>query len=214
MGCGLGQMSELLSSAGHAVVACDTSAVMLESARQRIAAESPACIDRIQFIHSPLQQLAEHIEGKFDLILFHAVLEWLEEPQLGLAELKPWLKLNGELSLLFYNLHGLLFRNLLRGDFRHMEALQVQGDAGGLTPKNPLKPEDVSLWLAELNLEVTSKRGIRCFYDFMAQANTAQRLDKISLNDVLAMETRFSQQDPYRGLARYQLWHCINRTAV
>ena len=213
MGCGLGQMAELISSYGHEVFACDTSSVMIESARQRITAENPACLDRIHFIHSPLQQLGNHVEGQFDLIVFHAVLEWLEEPRLGLAQLKPWLKPDGELSLLFYNLHGLLFRNLLRGDFRHMEALQVQGEAGGLTPKNPLKPEEVSNWLAQLDFEVTSRRGIRCFYDFMVQGNTEQRLNKISLDDVQTMEKRFSQQDPYRGLARYQLWHCKNAIA-
>ncbi len=210
MGCGLGQMTELLSSYGHTVVACDTSAVMLESAKQRIAATNPACLDRIHFIHSPLQQLSQQLQGQFDLIIFHAVLEWLEQPQQGLNEIKTWLTPRGELSLLFYNLHGLLFRNLLRGDFRHMEALQVTGEAGGLTPKNPLKPEEVAGWLATLGLEITSRRGIRCFYDFMAQGNTQQRLDKISLIDVHAMEKRFSTQDPYRGLARYQLWHCRN----
>jgi S-adenosylmethionine-dependent methyltransferase len=214
IGCGLGQMSELLSSQGHLVHACDTSLVMLESAKQRIRDENPACLDNIQFVHSPLQQLAMHVDGQFDLIIFHAVLEWLEEPQQGLIELKAWLKPEGELSLLFYNLHGLLFRNLLRGDFRHMEALQVQGEAGGLTPKNPLKPEEVSEWLSELGFDVTSRRGIRCFYDFMVQGNTEQRLKKISFDDVLAMETRFSQQDPYRGLARYQLWHCKNKPAI
>jgi S-adenosylmethionine-dependent methyltransferase len=213
MGCGLGQMAELLSSHGHAVIACDTSAVMLESARRRIALENPACLEGIHFVHSPLQQLSNYVDGQFDLIIFHAVLEWLEAPQLGLMELKPWLKPNGELSLLFYNLHGLLYRNLLRGDFRHMEALKVEGEAGGLTPKNPLDPAQVSEWLAELKLAVISRRGIRCFYDFMVQGNTEQRLAKININDVLAMEQRFSQLDPYRGLARYQLWHCNNSSA-
>lgn len=208
VGCGLGQMAELLSGRGHHVFACDTSLVMLESAKQRIAEENPDCLDRIHFLHSPLQQLASHVDGQFDLIVFHAVLEWLDQPRQGLIELLPWLKPHGELSLLFYNLHGLLYRNLLRGDFRHMEALEVKGEAGGLTPKNPLKPEDVSQWLAELKLEVSSQRGIRCFYDFMVQGNTEQRLKKINVDDVLAMEKRFSQQDPYRGLARYQLWHC------
>ncbi len=213
MGCGLGQMTELISSKGHTVLACDTSLVMLDSARKRLEEENPECLARIEFVHTPLQRLAQHTQEKFDLIIFHAVLEWMDHPKAGLIELKSWLKPDGELSLLFYNLHGLLFRNLLRGDFRHMDALQVEGEAGGLTPKNPLKPEDVLAWLDDLDLSPSTRRGIRCFYDFMAQANTPQRLEKISLDDVLAMEKRFSTQDPYRGLARYQLWHCSTKTA-
>ena len=208
LGCGLGQVTELLASHGHSVIACDISERMLEQARARILSDTPACLANIQFEHCSLQTLAEKVDGQFDLIIFHAVLEWLDEPRAGLAALLPWLREDGELSLLFYNLHALLFRNLLRGDFRRMELEKVEGEAGSLTPKNPLKPEDVEQWLAELGLTITSKRGIRTFFDFMEQANTPQRLQKISLQDVVAMERRLGKQEPYLGLARYQMRHC------
>jgi S-adenosylmethionine-dependent methyltransferase len=213
VGCGLGQMSQLLANRGHRVTACDLSANLLERAQQRLQQEDPHCLANIQFLNCSLQdlklELGDQLSGKFDLVIFHAVLEWLEQPRQALQALLPWLRSGGELSLMFYNVHSLIFRNLLRGDFRRIDSQNFSGDDGGLTPSNPLDPEQVTNWLIELEVDVISRRGIRCFFDFMTQANTPARLEKIALEDVLRMERLFATRQPYRGLARYQLWHCV-----
>lgn len=208
-GCGFGQMSQFIAGLGHKVTACDHSAELLTAARQRIEEADAALLENIDFVHSSFQALPQSIDREFDLIIFHAVLEWLDDPPLGLKALVENLKSGGQLSLMFYNRHGLMFRNLLRGDFTRFERGTFSGEQGGLTPQNPLVPEEVADWLQEMNMQVQSRRGIRSFYDYMAQANTPKRLEKIDLAEVIKYEKEFGVQEPYRGLARYQLWHCL-----
>jgi S-adenosylmethionine-dependent methyltransferase len=43
------------------------------------------------------------VGGKVDLILFHAVVEWMIEPLVALSVLKSCLRPSGVLSCLFYN---------------------------------------------------------------------------------------------------------------
>lgn len=207
-GCGLGQMSLLLAERGHEVTACDVSSVLLERARARIAETNSECLAHINFHCCPLQAIGQHVTGQFDLIIFHAVLEWLEDPRAGLESLRPLLKPGGEMSLLFYNRHSIVFKNLLRGDFRRIDEQDFKGDSGSLTPINPLQPESVAGWLDAMSLTVTTERGIRTFYDYMEQSMNPNKPPKASLNDIVRMEKIFSTQEPYRSLARYLLWHC------
>jgi len=207
-GCGLGQMAQLLASHGHHVMACDVSEKLLERAQQRIALDRPDCLGRIQFQCLPLQSLPEEWIGTFDLVIFHAVLEWLESPQQGLQSLLRWLKPGGELSLLYYNRNSLVFKNLLRGNFRKVEADDFRGDPGSLTPMNALRPEDVERWLGDMPLEILSRRGIRTFYEYMDHTLYPAKRPPVSLEDVIRLEKIYGVQEPFRSLARYQLWHC------
>lgn len=207
-GCGLGQMAGLLASRGHEVIACDVSEKLLQRARVRIAEDAPDALQRIRFVCCPLQEISTQIAGQFDLILFHAVLEWLESPRAGLQSLIHRLRPDGELSLLFYNRHAIVFKNLLRGDFRRIDRQDFRGDSGSLTPTNPLVPDEVDQWLQAEQLEAVSRRGIRTFYDYMNQVMDTSKPALSSPAEVLRMERQLSEKEPYRSLARYLLWHC------
>ncbi len=84
---------------GHQVELCDLSAEMLALARSQIAEKGLE--DRIRLIHCPIQDLKAHVTGTFDLVLCHAVLEWLAEPRQTLLGLFPFVNAGGILSLLF-----------------------------------------------------------------------------------------------------------------
>ncbi len=62
---------------------CDLSAEMIDRAKQ--AAADKGVIDNMQFIQCAAQDIAQHLETPVDLILFHAVLEWVAEPQRNTA---------------------------------------------------------------------------------------------------------------------------------
>ena len=196
-GCGLGYMALYLAQQGHEVVLCDHSAEMLQRAKQLFAEQAPAA--KVTFIESPVQTLQQHVQGQFDLVLFHAVLEWLNEPQRTLEGLVSFLRPGGYFSLLFYNRNSLVMRNLLRGNFRKLASEQYAGDPNSLTPTNPLLPEEVYKWLEVLGLTVLSRTGVRIIYDYLSRETREQR----SLEDIIEMERRFCRQEPFLALGRY-----------
>jgi SAM-dependent methyltransferase len=77
---------------------------MRERAEAAIGAEGLS--DRITLVPATLQELADVPPGTFDVIICHAVLEWLADPRQGLMALVPLLAADGQLSLLFYNRHA------------------------------------------------------------------------------------------------------------
>ena len=133
------------------------------------------------------------------MVLFHAVLEWVSEPQPTLQGLLRFLRPGGYFSLLFYNRNSLVMRNLLRGNFRKLAADQFAGDPNSLTPTNPLLPEDVLGWLAASGLTVLSRTGVRIIYDYLSREIREQR----SFEDILEMERRYCRQEPFIALGRY-----------
>jgi S-adenosylmethionine-dependent methyltransferase len=196
-GCGLGYMALYLAQRGHEVVLCDHSSEMIQAAKQVFADQAPNA--NVTFIESAVQTLHQHVLGQFDLVLFHAVLEWVSEPQHTLEGLLRFLRPGGYFSLLFYNRNSLVMRNLLRGNFRKLAAEQYAGDPNSLTPSNPLLPEEVYGWLEALGLTVLSRTGVRIIYDYLSREIREQR----SLEDIIEMERRFCRQEPFVALGRY-----------
>jgi len=196
-GCGPGYMALYLAQRGHEVVLCDHSAEMLQRAQQLFAEQAPDA--KVTFIESPLQALPEHADGKFDLLLFHAVLEWVTQPQQVLQQLLSLLQPQGYFSLLFYNRNSLVFRNLLRGNFRKVASDQFAGDPNSLTPTNPLLPQEVYGWLESLGLSILARTGVRILYDYLPRDILQQR----SLEDILDMERRHCRQEAFINLGRY-----------
>ena len=79
IGGGLGQLTVALAKLGHQVVYCDLSEQMLEAA-QKLAVEA-AVLDKIIWHQQPYQALEGEDLGQFDLVMCHAVMEWLAEPE-------------------------------------------------------------------------------------------------------------------------------------
>jgi S-adenosylmethionine-dependent methyltransferase len=188
-GGGQGQFSLQLAQAGHKVVICDISAEMLKLAQEQV--EQLGLEDLPQHLPSGQQQ--------FDFVICHAVMEWMQEPQSLLPCLLRYLKPNGFLSLTFYNVHSLIYKNLLRTNFKKIINKDYGGSAGSLTPINPLDPQQVLEWIRELRLELLSHSGIRVFHDYIFNEEHRAREPQT----LLQLELEFSQQEPYRSLGRY-----------
>ncbi|MDQ1362898.1 MAG: tRNA 5-carboxymethoxyuridine methyltransferase, partial [Pseudomonadota bacterium] len=196
-GGGIGQLSQRLGKLGHRITLCEISGDMLKLARDSFAADCPEV--SVQFVHCPVQELSSKIDGQFDAVLCHAVLEWLATPRETLAGLLQHLKPGGYLSLAFYNRHSLVYRNLLRGNFRKIINGDWRGDPGSLTPTHALFPDDVMGWLRELDYNISLHSGIRVFSDYLEK----NRKEPLQLADIIEMELRFSRTEPYRSLGRY-----------
>ncbi|MCX2795229.1 methyltransferase [Microbulbifer thermotolerans] len=201
-GGGQGQFAMDLAAAGHRVFLADISAQMLAQAEQQL--QERQLQDRVTLLQRPLQELAELPElQNADLVICHAVLEWLARPKEAIDRLRALLKPGGHLSLTFYNRRALEFRLLQRGSFRQLdhniETGHWGGHPGSLTPQNPLLLEWVGDWVAQAGLAVVAHSGIRCFHDFM----TPEMRDRLPAAAIVEKELAYSRVEPYRQLARY-----------
>ncbi len=196
-GCGPGLLSLWLAEQGHELVLSDVSAEMLDQARSLF--EEKRLQARATFIQAPVQELQQLDEEPFDLILFHAVLEWLAEPAAGLACLMPLLAGGGHLSLLYYNRNSIVFRNMLRGNFRKVLSGDFSGHPGGLTPSHPIDPAELDDWLSRLPLHRITTTGMRVVYDYLSPQLQKQR----SLQDILQMERLICRNPDFVHLGRY-----------
>lgn len=198
-GGGQGQFSLQWARAGHEVIICDISAEMLKLAEEQVKEQQLQ--SRVRLIHSSVQDLHLHLNGedKFDFVICHAVMEWLQEPQQLLPCLHKYLAAEAYLSLTFYNLHSLIYKNLLRTNFKKIIAQDYGGSRGSLTPINPQDPAQVLGWVGQLPLSVLCHSGIRVFHDYIFNEEHRAREPE----NLLQLELEFSQCEPYRSLGRY-----------
>lgn len=199
-GCGHAHVSLSLAQQGHHLTLCDISARLLQHAR---AAFTEAGLSgNAQFHHSDIQGLAQRVSkpaAGYDLVLCHAVMEWVADPQVLLAQLVQLTRPGGWLSLMFFNRHSTVLRKLIRGYLDEALRGQFAGKGQGLTPLNPLEPGQVYQWIDAQPVTVACCSGIRVFHDYMHKDIRDRRREE----DILELEKRYSQIEPYRSLGRY-----------
>lgn len=196
-GGGSGHFSSQLAYEGHEVVLCDLSEQMVKKAEALFAKRAPDA--RVDFVHSPVQQLTASEVGDFDLILSHAVLEWVVQPLHMLNHLLSLLRPDAPLSLMYYNKDAAMFRNLLYGHLERLPDDEIRGDKKSLTPFNPMPQCVESDWFARKGFTLLAHSGIRCFSDYLIPAI---RRD-MNENEIYKTEIKLSRVDPYRSFGRY-----------
>ncbi|MBH3427510.1 methyltransferase domain-containing protein [Pseudomonas alkylphenolica] len=202
IGAGLGHMALWLAERGHQVTLAEPAAPMLEGARERFAeAGQPAT-----FIQAPWQDLLGQLTEPYDLVVCHAVLEWLAEPETILPVLHQLTRRDGLLSLAFYNRDALVYRNLLKGHFRKLRRDDMAGEKQSLTPQKPLDPRTLKVQLEDL-WQVEIESGVRVFHDYMPSEFQA----RAELIDLLEMELAHRRHPAFAGLGRYLHWICRPR---
>ena len=199
VGAGLAQISIELAKDGHDVTINDISANMLEIAKQN-AGEAA---QNITWHTCPYQQLDDKLTGKYDLILCHAVLEWLAEPKLIMDFFDRWLADSGAekgvLSLCFYNPASFVYRNLVMGNFNLLHNKDFKADNGSLTPNHPVAKDEVIAWIGDHHYQILHTSGLRVFHDY----SPLKRGGHTNPQAVIDMEVAYSGQDPYKWLGRY-----------
>lgn len=198
-GGGLGAFSILMAQRGHQVTYCDLSDSMRQAAMEAAAAQG---VTTISFQQGAFQQHFDLIAGS-QVVLLHAVLEWLENPREALERLISTLQDGAKLSLLFYNKNSVVYRNLIRGNFYRAMAPDQGGHKGSLTPTNPLDPEDVKCWLEAMQVSILQESGVRVFYDYREKDRMSQRTDE----QIIHTELAFSKHPAFRAVGRY--YHLI-----
>ncbi|MFC3095531.1 methyltransferase domain-containing protein [Alteromonas sediminis] len=195
LGGGTGVMAQTFIEWGHKVDIVDISSDVLELAK----ASMNSAIDTgmVRFFCSPIQTF--NSEEKYDLVICHAVLEWLAEPLKCMASLVRFLKPEGTLSLSFFNRDAKLFSNVVYGNFEYVEnGLQVKNQVR-LNPQSPLTLDEVSQSLSGIGFHCIQTSGIRCFYDYMKRPLVSEQ----EYQYLLALEKQYCQQAPFSLFGRY-----------
>jgi len=210
LGAGHAHFSLNLATHGCYLLLNDISSAMLEQARvlmQQLDAQS-GLIERVSFAHGPLQGLQQDASSAAflpaDLIICHAVLEWLAEPEVLFSYLRDYLKPGGYLSLSFYNINGLAFKNLLRTNYRKFDIDSFKPSRGSLTPTHPQDPMKVLNLLQAHDFSLIAKSGIRVFHDYILDPAHRER----DVEGLLDKELAYSKREPFWQMARYIHYLC------
>ena len=195
-GCGLGQMSLWLAQKGHRLTCCDISYKMLAKTKERFKQEHLGA----SFYQMPAQKMALELPQQ-DLVLFHAVLEWLAKPLDTLEEVSGRVKSGGYLSLLFFNYNSIIFKNTLRGGWRLDTLLSKEwyGKGKKLTPPHPQRPEVIVAWLKRYGYRIKAHTSIRVFHDYMSE----ESIDESEIENILKLEYEYCRQETFRNMGRY-----------
>ena len=196
IGGGLGQLATKLSSMGHEVSYNDISANMMSEA-QNLARKNDQ-LSSINWYNCSYQELSYKNLGHFDLIMCHAVIEWLAHPSDLIRTLADLKSKDGVISLTFYNKNALIYRNLLQGNFRVLES-KFNADPGSLTPHTPFLPESILGWAKASKLELVKSSGIRVFFDYIPSFKGGHLNDA----DLIGKELEYSESEPFKSLGRY-----------
>ncbi|WP_411358326.1 methyltransferase domain-containing protein [Pseudidiomarina salilacus] len=201
IGAGLGQFSENFARHGHRVTHTDIAADMVAAAQQQHHAKGLAA--HYEYHTAALQELPAVLgKQQYDVVLCHAVLEWLAEPQQALAVLKQFVATNGLLSLMFYNRDAKIMANMVFGNFDYVAAELKVKKRVRMSPQQPIAPADMQAWLTQQGLTVTAKTGVRCFHDYLRKpADAIEHFDQL-----VELEMRYNQTEPFAALGRYQHW--------
>lgn len=197
-GGGLAQLSQKLASYGHRVYLCDISSEMLKLAKQEIV--NNGLEEHFSLIHSPVQELGDKLDSPMDLVLFHAVMEWLGDPKAALQAVLKQVKPGGIASVMFYNHHGLVYKNVVCGNIPHVLEGMPHRKRFKLQPQKGLLPQDVYRWIEDAGFEIGGRSGIRCFHDYIGDR---QYVGDYEFEDLLELEKRLCRQEPYLSLGRY-----------
>ncbi|ABO22312.1 methyltransferase [Shewanella loihica] len=206
-GGGFGFFSQKLAKLGHSVTLCDISSEMLALGQAQITEyenNSGEKLD-ITLLHAPIQSLTREELGQFDLILCHAVAEWLSDAKQTLAGLTQLLKPQGLFSLMFYNKEAMRFHSLISGNFDYVAADFKVKKKVGLTPSYPLYIDDVRGWVSDWQMELVTASGVRVIHDYLK----THQPPNSDFSQLLEMELQYSTHPAYIGLGRYV--HFITR---
>ena len=195
-GCGLAQISLELAAKGHRTTLCDLSGKMLARARQQFGDQGL----NAEFHHQAAQTLAPSLP-LFDLVLCHALLEWLAQPLPTLHAIAGRVKPGGHLSLLFYNRNAMVYLNVLKGQWRWQNLLNDSylGKGTKLTPPHPQYPHEVIEKLEHWGFTITVHTGIRVFHDYVARETREQS----EVSELFELERRYCRMPTYRDMGRY-----------
>lgn len=196
VGCGLGHMCHSLAQFGASPLGIDISEESIQQNLQNPLLQD--CDFKVASFHD--------ISDRFDLVVCHAMLEWVKDPLAALEKITQLCVKRGVLSLSFFSEEAHRYTNMVYGNFDYVaRGLQTKSKVK-LNPQAPVSYQRVLHWLnAQDELEVVQTAGIRCVHDNMRHIEQQEQ----KYAELLAAEKQYGVLEPYKFMGRY--FHVIVR---
>lgn len=206
VGGGAGHQSFPLARAGYDVTLLDSSPAMLDKARQRLTSE------RVTFVEAEAEHAEEAVGGRrFDAVLCHGVLGYLERPEPAVEQLCRCAAAGGVVSIMTGNAHAMAVRPAL--EQRWDDALAAFGATSEIgvlgVPTRADTVEELSGFLRARGVEPVRWYGVWLFVDWLGFGGA--EVDPADAERVAAVEFEAGRRDPYRALSR--VFHLVGRKA-
>lgn len=215
VGGGAGHQSFPLAEAGYDVTLLDSSPAMLEKAQQRLEGIQAEARGRVSLLEADGHDAAEAVEGRrFDAVLCHGVLGYLEHPEPVVDQLCRCADPGGIVSIMTGNAHAAAVRPALERRWADaLASFDARTEIGVLgVPGRADTVEELSDLLRSRGVEPLAWYGVWLFVDWLEFSGVQlDPTDAEELTATAAVELEASRRDPYRRLSR--VFHLVGRNA-
>lgn len=198
---GSGINAGFLAMLGHHVTVFDSDQEMLRQAQQRLL--NLGVLDRAQLVQGSLQNISTCLPtARFDLILCHHVIEYLEDLPSVLRTLRALSVPGGAFDLITLNPVSEVIRAIVfQRDpvLAESKLTDLNYDARWFGKARLYPFEDVVDEAQRSGWSMQSFRAIRALADYLGE----EELDADKEQAILHLEQRLSEMDPYRRFGRY-----------
>ncbi|RSM37566.1 methyltransferase domain-containing protein [Amycolatopsis balhimycina DSM 5908] len=208
VGGGAGHQSFPLARAGYDVTLLDPSAAMLDKARQRLR-QLPDDV-RVTFVEADGADAEEAVGGRrFDAVLCHGVLGYLEQPEPVLDQLCRCAAPGGIVSIMAGNADAAAVRPAMERRWEDaLEAFDARAEVGVLgLPTRAGTVDELRESVRSRGVEPLQWYGVWLFVDWLDLSGA--ELDPAETERVAAVELEAGRRDPYRRLSR--IFHLVGR---
>jgi S-adenosylmethionine-dependent methyltransferase len=216
VGGGAGHQSFPLAQAGYEVTLLDPSPAMLDKARQRLHRLPAEPQQRVTLLQADGEDAAEAVNGRrFDAVLCHGVLGYLEQPEPLVEQLCQCAAPGGLVSIMSGNAKTMAVRPALEGRWEDaLAAFDATREVGVLgVPTRADTVEHLSRLMEGQGVEPLRWYGVWLFTDWLEFSGVELDLsDSKQVMAIAAVELEASRRDPYRELSRP--FHLVGRKGL
>ncbi|HEV3172509.1 MAG TPA: methyltransferase [Actinocrinis sp.] len=213
VGGGAGHQSFPLAQAGYDVTLLDPSPGMLDKARQRLQRLPAETQRRVTFVHADGANADEAVQGRrFDAVLCHGVLGYLEQPEPVIDQLCRCAADGGIVSIMAGNANAAAVRPALERRWDDaLASFDARSEIGVLgLPTRADTVEELSELVSSRGVEPLRWYGVWLFVDWLDFSGAElDPGDSQQVAAAAAVELEASRRDPYRQLSR--IFHLVGR---
>ena len=213
VGGGAGHQSFPLALAGYDVTLLDSSSVMLDKARQRLNLLPEGARGRVALLEAAGERADEAVQRqRFDAVLCHGVLGYVEAPEPFVEQLCRCARPNGIVSIMTGNAKAMAVQPALERRWNDaLAAFDATSGIGvlGVSGRGD-SVEDLSDLIRRHGVDPLCWYGVWLFVDLLEFSGV--ELDPDDADQVaatVAVELEASRRDPYRQLSR--VFHLVGR---